>query len=142
MAKAEGIPPTASVVVPGLSLNYAADWVYAYSGVVLIDNDPAQTMLDFTSGSGLIVASFSFGTGDSAFSAAQSIGYTLKFNNITIFEQFSTSDTDGTLSYDGAVFPQQIIIPPRTQVELLGFTTDPNNISCYAMLSGRVYGAV
>jgi len=141
MAHTDVIPTSASIASTGKGIRYVGNWAYGYSGVILIDNDPSQTMLNFMSGSGLIVASFSFGTGDSSFSAAQNIGYTLKFNNITIFEQFSASDADGTLLYDGAVFPQTIIIPPRTQVELLGFTTDPNNISCYAMLTGRVYGA-
>jgi len=140
MLKAEPLPPDASIASTGRGIRYIADYAYAYSGAVEIDNDPAQTLLEFTSGSGLIVASFSFGTGDTDFSAAQSIGYRLKFNDITIFEQFSASDADGTLIYDGAVSPQKIIIPPQTKVELLGFTSDPNNISCYGMLTGRVYG--
>jgi len=143
MPQTDVIPTSASVASTGLGIRYVGNWAYAYSGVIVIDNDPAQTMFDFTSGSGLIVASFSFSTADSDYGVgSKNIGYTLKFNNIIVFEQFSSTDSDGTLIYDGSAFPQRIIIPPETQVELLGFTNDPNNIDCYAMLTGRVYGAV
>jgi hypothetical protein len=57
MAKAEGLPPTASTVVPGLSLNYAGNWAYAYSGSVAVSSSEIS-LLDFTSGAGIIVGFF------------------------------------------------------------------------------------
>jgi len=96
-------------------------------------------MLKFTTHNSYIVANFSFGTGDTDYSPNQSIGYYINFNGITVFKQFSISDSDGTLIYTGSVFPQTIILPPVTDIELFGFTSDPNNVDCFAMLTGQVY---
>jgi len=129
------------IAVTGPKLFYTADGkrCYGYSGLIFIDNSPVQSMLKFTTHNSYIVASFSFGTGDTDFSAAQSIGYYINFNGITVFKQFSASDADGTLFYDGSTIPQVILLPPVTDVELFGFTSDPNNVDCFAMLTGQVY---
>ena len=111
---------------------------YAYSGVVIIDNDPDVTMLEFNTNSEYIVATLSFGTRDTNFSPNKNIGYAIYFNNINVFNTFSNSDGDGTLIFDGACFPQTILIPPFTVVRIDGFTSDPNNNEMFLMLNGKV----
>ena len=43
----------------GTSINYVGDFVYGYSGSMTVD-DTETTMLEFTTGSELIVAEFNF----------------------------------------------------------------------------------
>ena len=62
MAKAEGLPPTASVASVGPGINYIANWAYAYSGSVTTGGAASAdtTYLNFTTGSGFIIAQFQF----------------------------------------------------------------------------------
>jgi len=125
------------------ALNFTPDnkHAYAFSGDVIVTNGAGQvTMLEFQTNSEYIVAEFSFGTGDTTFSAAKNIGYQINYNDTLIFSQLSITDGDGTLNYDGACFPQKMIIPPFTSVKVTGFTTDTDNIDCFCMFSGQAIG--
>jgi len=124
---------------PQQGLTIIGNHCYAYSGGLEIDNDPDVTMLEFTTGKQYIIAKLSFGTRDTDLSVNTHIGYEIYFNGRIVFTTFSLSDSDGTLFYDGACFPQEILIPPLTAVKIEGFTSDPNNISCFMMLNGSVY---
>ena len=58
MAEAS-VPPEASVASTGKGIRYVGNWAYAHSGSVTnVDTGAAAqtTILDFTSGSGFIVA--------------------------------------------------------------------------------------
>jgi len=129
------------VVTPN-ALNFTPDnkRCYAYSGAVVIDNDPDVAMLQFKTNSEYIVAQISFGTRDTNLSPNVHIGYEINFNSKVVFTTFSLSDGDGTLIFDGASFPQTILIPPFTEVQIDAFTSDANNNNVFMMLTGEAFG--
>ena len=139
MAKAEGIPPTASTVVPGLSLNYVGDWVYGISGVVAIDNTEASA-LEGTTGSGIIVGTVQLNNpvDDDAPGSANVSTANIKFNGVSIAIISGSSTDNGT---NRSVI-QKVIIPPLTNVVI---TVDSNGNESdrfgSLLLTGRVYGA-
>jgi len=128
MAKAEGLPPTASVASVGPGIRYAGNWVYAYSG--MFPSAAPSTYLDFTTGDGLIVAKFNLlyftDAGDNA-------EYTIKLNDIAVFGAFATSATTPPMGLN----PVRIILPPFTKVEGIGSVG--NNRTLGFLMTGRVY---
>jgi hypothetical protein len=139
MAEAEGIPPTASVVVPGLSLNYAGDWAYAYSGEIANSTSPTL-QLSFHSGAGLLVADVSFmGTVNPA---------NLGGGGVTIFAVAFNSQSIAYLKTEGneedmpASFTIPFFIPPFTKVEITADSQyDTSGYFTSVHLTGRVYDA-
>ena len=129
----------ATFLGPNKGLSTVGNHCYAYSGAILVTDGANSTMLEFTTGKQYIVATFNFGTGDSQISGSKDIGYQISFNGNIIFSQFSESDSDGTLIYDGASFPVQILIPPLTAVKIEGYTSDTDNLECFGKITGRVY---
>jgi len=138
MAKAEGLPPTASVVVPGLSLNYAGEWAYAYSGTLNVTATPIN-LLEFTTGAGIIVGKLKV-LQSTAAAEADDVLASLLFNELYIFRMvlgknaFQEFDPNSATAVD-------IIIPPFTlvQVELDNLSGTDADMS--AILTGRVYDA-
>ena len=112
---------------------------YAYSGLIVVSQALGNvTMFEGNTNTEYIKATISFGTADATFSGAKNIGYKISFNNILVFSQLSISDGDGTLNYDGACFPQSLIIPPFTTIKIETFTSDTDTIETFAMLNGKV----
>jgi len=132
MAKAEGLPPTASVASVGPGVRYVGNWAYAYSGAVDIQQ-PAAEMLNFTSGTGIIKTKIQFGRGDGT---GDDIFFLVAFNDIDVIGY--TSDELRKLDWP----PINILIPPFTQVIVTGYNvTQDVSRSCFCILSGRVYDA-
>jgi len=137
MAEAEGIPPTASVVVPGLSLNYVAEYAYAYSGMHNVAASNVEH-LAFTSGSGIIIGTIScMGSVDLTNPAlGGTTMFTITFNGVNAFKvKAETSAGDMP-----TVQTIPIIIPPFTLVEV---NVDSNNaaagLETSVTIAGRVY---
>jgi len=132
MAEAEGIPPTASVVLPGLSLNYAAGWVYAYSGLVSSTSSGTE-LLNFTTGDGLIVARLEL---NYAINQTDDMTYDIALNG-TVVQQWQCT---------GSKQPEQpqntlhFIFPPFTQV-IVSATSAGSAQDQAATITGRVYDA-
>jgi len=136
MVEAEGIPPTASVVVPGLSLNYAGEWAYAYSGAIVINNN-TKTQLLFTTGSGIINGLYEWGFDASDMASAKVVGYIIKMNDIIIYEMIiETVTTQSGMDMDK---PVRLIIPPFTKVEVQAYTTRAIDMDSFGIFTGRVY---
>jgi hypothetical protein len=137
MAKAEGIPPTASVASVGSGINYVADYVYAYSGLYAA-NTTAVTVISATTGSGVLVGIIQLNGACDDDSPANRTATSLNIflNDISI-AVLATGDQ--ALDAPTSV-KQNIIIPPFTKIELIldmgGIVTD-NWAS--ALLTGRVY---
>ena len=142
MTEADDIQPSASIASPGLGIRYIGkDHCYAFSGGVAAANTE-QTVLDFTTGSGYIVATLTM-TAPIEMVAADIIsgqirGYELNFNSQTVgmYKVDSISEDMPT------IIEAQILIPPFTAVTLT--CIDANNDagkSGTANLTGRVYGA-
>jgi hypothetical protein len=141
MAKAEGIPPTASVVVPGRSLNYLGDtWAYAYSGEVSCSFNSETTLLEFTTGEGLCVARFDYGINDVAMDVGTHAFYRIYFNDVIVM--YRRDEMSGGVGVKPATMlatTMHLIIPPFTKTKITGFQSDGTAHDMFGILTGRVY---
>ena len=142
MTEADVIQPSASIASPGLGIRYIGkDHCYAFTGAVAASNTE-QTVLDFTTGSGYIVATLTMTTpirmtaaniGDGSIR-----GWQLNFNGQTVglYKGDSIQEDMPTM------IEAQILIPPFTAVVLtcIDNGTEINHLGT-ANLTGRVYGA-
>ena len=123
--------PEASVVTTGLGIRYIGDFCYAYSGIQVATGGGTATLLEFTSGSGIIVCELTFVEDERGSNSVTLQGY---LNDTQIMD----------IHYDAApqetrhVYP--LILPPFTKV-LINFKADGTNINGGAWITGRVYGA-
>jgi len=133
MAEAS-VTPEASVVSPGLGIRYIGDYAYAYSGEISVTNTETD-LLNFTSGSGFIVAKIQF---HYVIISGDDFQYNIKLNDILIAGYNVTASTYNT-NVDNFI---PLLIPPGTKV-----TCTAQNIQeatgrgQTVMLIGRVYGA-
>jgi len=138
MAEAEGIPPTASTVVPGLSLNYAGEWIYAFSGQITVNNTNIDC-LDFTSGSGLIVAKIEWGGG--AITAA-TITHTIALNGVNVMlKSCASGGNDPRNDFQIGTSQIDMIIPPFTRFVFNTLSTTAADFESTVWITGRVYDA-
>jgi len=137
MAKAEGIPPTASVASVGPGIRFIGNYVYAYSGVINASSSSAADtgMLDFTSGIGLIMGTIAFQTTEVASNA---IYLEVLFNGSTIIDGAWDNSGSGQAT---ANTPIDIVIPPETRVEVKWGITGGTGADATVQIIGRVYGA-
>ena len=139
MAEAS-VPPEASVASTGLSIRYIGDHCYAYSGF-FSSNTSAQTVLDFTTGSGYIIGilqadAFVETAGDIG-SGAHGLCY-VEFNGINV----ALLKTDGQYEDMPAVTTVNLVIPPFTEVRVkYDASVTTATIEGCVSLTGRVYGA-
>jgi len=133
MAKAEGIPPTASVASVGPGLRYIGEHAYALSGQVTdaASGSAATTCLDYTSGEGYIIAKFAFGS-DATGADTQFID--LSFNDLSVFK---TEYDNSPMINDDQIL--KILIPPLTHVIWKWGISSGTKRLCVVM-TGRVYG--
>jgi len=139
MAKAEGIPPSASVASVGPGLRYIANWAYAYSGL-WPSSTTESTELDFTTGNGLIVGTVQLNNpvDDDNPSTANVSTANIKFNGVSIAIISGSSTDAGT---NRSVI-QKVIIPPFTRVVII-VDSNGNESDRFGsvLLTGRVYDA-
>ena len=142
MTEADVIQPSASIASPGLGLRYIGkEHCYAFSGTFAASQSE-QTMLDFTTGSGFIIATLTI-TAPLRMLAAEissgiTRGYQLDFNSQTVGMYKVDSSAEDMPSNTQV----QILIPPFTAVVLtcVDHVTDANDLGT-ANITGRVYGA-
>ena len=137
----EPVQPEASVVQPGLDLRYVGDRCYAFSGT-FESADSTQTLFDFTTGSGYIVATLTLTAPirmtSANIPAGQTRGYQLDVNGQTVGTYKVESGGNDMPTYAEV----RILIPPFTGVVLtcIDNATDANMLGT-ANITGRVYGA-
>jgi len=137
MVEAEGIPPTASVASVGLGIRYIGTdpmYCYAFSGSVAVNN-VETVLLEFTSGSGLIRATFQFYYPEIL---TDDYEYSIYFNDIVV----GGHNVAESYRNMNPGIPMYFIIPPFTKVKGTAInqeTTDNNNQQL--VLTGRVYDA-
>ena len=142
MTEADVIQPSASIASTGPSIRYIGkDHCYAFSGA-FVTSASDQTLFDFTTGSGYIVATLTMTAPIDMVSANLGSGYIrgyqLDFNGQTVGlwkvesgQEDMPSDTEA-----------QILIPPLTAVVLTCVDSGSNNSFLgTANITGRVYGA-
>jgi len=139
MAKAEGIPPTASVASVGPGLRYlGTNHCYAYSGNVGVDNT-TTTLLEFTTGSGYIVANIKFAYVDSNFLGAEDFFYKIRLNGLMVFGLIvdQAKISSGLMDWE-----LDLIIPPFTDfLATASNESDTDSRNQAAKFTGRVYDA-
>jgi len=132
MPHTDVIPTSASIASTGLGIRYVGKWAYAYSGKITTTGGGSAdtTYLDFTSGSGVIVANLRVvheGQGGDVRLV------TVSFNDTIIIAIKGDDAPDW-----GNSFPIKLIIPPLTKVEVKCGVSGGAVFT--AALTGRVYG--
>jgi len=137
MAEAEGIPPTASVASVGPSIRYLGEHIYGFSGAIIVA-EATVTCLEFTSGSGYIVAKLIHTGNYTNFGQGFRTGMEVKLNGIDVIVH---RETVRSVSSTEAIYPLifKFLIPPFTKVKTSAYTDEPDNVTYYHVLSGRVY---
>ena len=137
MPETDTIPVSASVASTGLGIRYISDWAYAYSGTINVTATPVN-LLDFTSGAGLIVGQLKV-MQSTATAEGDDILASLLFNQQYIFRMVVGKNAFNEFDPNSAT-ATDIIIPPRTlvQVELDNLSGGDADMS--ALITGRVYG--
>jgi len=130
---AADVQPSASVVSTGKGIRYIQDRAYAYSGIIGIDNSDT-TLVEFTSGSGLITAKIQVQNGSGS---GDDMRYDVTLNG-TIVARWTYSATPNV----DPLPPLYLVIPPLTVVKISGLNqTGASSRNHTAIFTGRVYGA-
>jgi len=135
----EIVQPEASVVQTGLGIRYIGEHCYANSGTIPA-SQTAQTILDFTAGSGYIIGKFncSPATNFTAIDGTETT-FQLSFNGEVVAIQMFHNNASDT---GGNYWSLNVLIPPFTVVKLE--MDSASNTATYlgtAIFTGRVYGA-
>jgi len=134
MVEAEGIPPTASVASVGPSIRYIGNWVYAYSGIVSVNNIET-TLLEFTTGAGIIATKIQF---NMLSAAGDDYQYRIKFNDQVVQSYLVTEASDRGKPDN----KMSLVIPPFTLLTATAQNiTDTSGADQIVSLAGRVYDA-
>lgn len=137
------VQPQASVASVGLGVRYISDFAYAISGEVSCPFNTETDLLNFKSGTGLCVAKLDFGINDVDMDVGVHAFYQVYFNDLRVMYRRDEMIGDtGAKPSTMLATTLNMIIPPLTQVKITGRQTDGTAHDMYAMLSGRVYGAV
>jgi len=140
MPETDVIPTSASIASVGKGIRYIGNHCYAYSGLYSASTTDNRIVLDFTSGSGIIVGRIQVNAAVDDDSGLYAMSFSIiKFNDVGI-AIIATSDS----GIDGpSVVYQPVIIPPFTHVTA---TLDNEGTGAdqfgSVTLTGRVHGAV
>jgi len=140
MAMAESLPPDASTASTGLGLRYIGkNYCYAYAGVFDATTSDV-TVLDFTTGSGIIFGEVQFNApfNPSTIITGKTGALTVNFNGIIVCALKASGDVE-TMP---AMVTSKLIIPPRTQVVMTIISNgDDDSRKATITFTGRVYDA-
>ena len=136
----EGIPYSGTNVTAntGLTLNYVGEFVYAYSGQTSLSSAGQTTMLLFTTGQHVIKGTLQSGHDTTQMSGSQTLQTIIKFNGIIVYDHLNLYATADTQTADLGS-PIELVIPPYTEVTVIGFTSDTGPIPTTYHLVGRLY---
>ena len=119
----------------GIGLQYIGNWAYGYSGTINI-NDETKTMFDFHSGSGVILAKFTYGINLNVMYTSKFIGFIISLNDVIVFKSIMDDNVQEGFDND----PIRLVIPPLTHVKIESITDSATDNETYGILTGRVYG--
>ena len=132
MPETDTTPVSASIASTGLGIRYIGNYAYAYSGALAF-NDVATTLLEFTTGSGILLMDLLYMRNDVD---GLDSAHRLYLNDILIATfplSSGGNDRDATSPF---------IFPPLTKVKIdIINTQNTSNGSGLVALTGRVYGA-
>jgi hypothetical protein len=109
----EGIPYSSTNVIAGAGqdITFVGKRVFAYSGLIDYDNSGNQTMLDFDSGSDLIIAEFTFSYNARVMGGAD-LGWQISLNGVPVWTSVIESQSPAYM--DVNLVP--LVLPPYTKV--------------------------
>ena len=117
------------------SLVVVGDWCYAYSESLAFDNNPAITLLEFSTGKQIIKAHFLPYRTDTDSLDSQ---HEIYFNGIEVFNMNMASGT----SHANSILDNSLIIPPLTHVKVTIINTSNTSTGTGACsMVGRIYDA-
>lgn len=128
------VQPNASVASTGKGIRTIGNHIYGYSGNISVSGSsaPDTIMLSFITGTEYIAGRVSWGQ-DHSGAENQWIG--IKLNGELILDMNFDNTAPNRESY------RKIVIPPRTEVEILYGSGAGSDHDANVMLTGRVYGA-
>jgi len=126
----------------GLNLNVIGNHAYANSGSIIITNGSDATLLEFTTGSSYLVGTFAFGMNAVGPSTSKYFSYKMYINGELVFENASLSGPSNEMVYDAGQIVQDILLPPYANIKFEATTDDGSNITCYGLITGRLYGKI
>jgi len=130
----------ASQTITGKDLQYTQDNLrcFAFSGVT---NVTAQTVigLDFSTGSGYILASLYFQLDSTNLTAGQEVGYSVTINGAQVAIAKGGEPAGSGLNTLSTPYDLTLIIPPFSAVVISLISTDSDAIPMGITLTGRVY---
>ncbi len=137
-----GNPLGGSFTGPAQALEYSGKgddggFVYAYSGQVIVNNTTV-TCLEFTTGSGYVVAQFSQAVDYTAIGGGKLVGFTIELNGTVICTNLEATDTAGKSENNGPL-SYEFIIPPYTEVKTSGTTDGAADNPFFHTIVGRIY---
>lgn len=132
----ETVAPEASVASTGLGLRYIGDkYAYAYSGAITITSGSYTDGLNFTTGSGFILANLQIWTPDVT---GSDLFYQVTLNGVVMVQQANNNPAGSGAA--GMETPVKLLLPPFSQVEISGQRGSGSDYDVYFTLTGRVYG--
>ena len=136
MTEADVIQPSASIASTGKDFRYIGNWIYGFSGLVTCQNAPVA-LFETTTGSGIIVCQIGIFTAQASTNNAEIVA-SLNDIDVIAFEVLNTTQGD----YLNGFAPMDLIIPPFSKFKLTCVNTaSSSEMSWYATVTGRVYGA-
>jgi len=135
MAEAS-VTPEASTVRVGKDLRYIGDYAYAYSGSVAIGTSAFVTLLEFTTGSGIISAKL-----QPQYMDDDLTGDNLQFRFILNGSRMAQVDMDQSAIPYG-IYPLILLLPPLTDFQVTCQQMSGSGTTNGAVvMTGRIYGA-
>ena len=140
MPHTDTTPVSASIVSLGKGIRYIGSHIYAASGEINPNNSTLRA-LEFTTGSGYILAKVYWGVDLIDFDTNKDVGLFIKLNNLLVYQTRGQAHLGG--SFDGQLgnIKIEFLIPSQTLVEIDVSTNQTNTVGQTILLTGRVYGA-
>jgi len=138
MPETDTIPVSASIASTGKGIRYIGKHCYANSGEISPNNE-TLTALEFSSGSGYILAIAYWGVDMDDVDADAFVGLFVNLNDELVFQAKGVSRQPYDTSGPNAAYVE-FIIPPFTQVKIEVGTDRTSAVNNTVVLSGRVYG--
>jgi len=132
MPETDVIPTSASIASTGKGIRYIGNHCYAYSGVIALPSS-AETYLDFTTGSGYIIAKIKISADWSGLGGNELyIAFYINGEQIMFERDTGNNYVPGNLEWP-------IFLPPRTHLEIKLNASAAQEAD--VIFIGRVYGA-
>ena len=118
-------------------LNYIGKHAFANSGEVTVNNG-TETLLEFNSGSGYFVGTFTYGVDQNGqLGSSKLIGFTISFDGQKIMQMVAeTGQNFPIMDFDNNY---AILIPPDTNVLIETETSATGNVPTFGMLVGEMF---